>query len=182
MGWSRIDDGYMDHPKIMDAGPWAELLDRRAMEHCAKYDTDGLVTKSGLRRISRDIPKVAARVLALVECGRWEVNENGGWWVHDFLKFNPSKAQRESIRESGRLRQKKWRDAVTNDVTNDEVTKGRGGGSVSVQEIENCEQCNEQGLMLDKHGDVFFNAQNEAVRCEHRTASGLKLLPKEATA
>lgn len=140
MGWSRIDDGYMDHPKIMDAGPWAELLDRRAMEHCAKYDTDGLVTKSGLRRISRDIPRVTSRVLALVECGRWTVNETGGWWVHDYLDYNPSKAQRAEIRESGKLRQARYRrNAVSNGVTNGEVTKGRGGGSV--EEIRRCARC-----------------------------------------
>jgi hypothetical protein len=31
MGWARFDDGYRNHPKILEAGPWAELLDRRAI-------------------------------------------------------------------------------------------------------------------------------------------------------
>src|SRR4051812_14207864 len=51
MGWARMDDGYMDHPKILEAGPWCELLDRRAIEYCAAHDTDGLVTKSALKKI-----------------------------------------------------------------------------------------------------------------------------------
>lgn len=142
MGWSRFDDGYMDHPKIMEAGPWAELLDRRAIEHCAKYETDGLVAKSALRRIGRDIPRVSQRVLALIEVGRWTVNETGGWWVHDFLKYNPSRAQREADRASGRDRQAAWR--ARNAVTNSEVTKGTGRESVSVGRpkiVERCRRC-----------------------------------------
>lgn len=139
MGWARFDDGYMDHPKIMDAGPWAELLDRRAIEHCAKYETDGLISKSGLRRISRDIPKVAARVLALVEVGRWTLNENGGWWVHDYLLYNPSKQEKEAQREAGRERVRKHR---SNAVTNAYQSKGRGGESVPTPKIvARCRRC-----------------------------------------
>lgn len=138
MGWARMDDGYMDHPKIMDAGPWAELLDRRGIEHCAKYETDGLVTKSALRRISRDIPKTAQRVLTLIEVGRWSANENGGWWVHDYLDYNPSKQEKETQREAGRERVRKHR---SNAVTNASHSKGRGGESVQPKPITRCERC-----------------------------------------
>lgn len=143
MGWARMDDGYMDHPKVMDAGPWAELLDRRGIEHCAKYETDGLVTKSGLRRISRDIPKVPARVLALVEVGRWTVNEGGGWWIHDYLLFNPSKAEKETQRAAGRERVRKHRLSTSgNTVTNASRSKGRGGESVATPKtLARCKRC-----------------------------------------
>lgn len=139
MGWARFDDGYLDHPKILEAGPWAELLDMRAVIWCAKYETDGLVTRVALKRIGREIPKVASRVLSLVECGRWTVNENGGWWVHDYLKFNPSKAEKETQRESGRERVRNHR---RNAVTNASQSKGRGGESVVVPKtIQRCARC-----------------------------------------
>ena len=133
MGWARVDDGYLGHPKIIEVGPHAELLDLRSIIWCAKYETDGLVTKSALQSIGRGIPKVPARVLALIEVGRWTVNETGGWWVHDFLKYNPSKAQKESQRESGRERVRNYRsNAVTPPVTNASRSKGRGGESLEL--------------------------------------------------
>lgn len=141
MGWSRIDDGYMFHPKIVEAGPWAELLDRRGMEFCAKNDTDGLITRSDLRLIGRDIPKVASRVVTLLEVGRWLVNEGGGWLVHDYLKYNPSKAQREEQRERGRERQEKFRQS-RNGVGNASKSMGRGGESFAQPKmIERCKKC-----------------------------------------
>lgn len=147
MGWARMDDGYMDHPKIMDAGPWAELLDRRAIEHCAKYETDGLVSKSGLRRISRDIPKVPQRVLSLIECGRWSLNETGGWLVHDFLEFNPSKEEKQTQREQGRERQRRWK---ANAVTNASHPKGRGGEAVPTPKmVARCKRCDRLSFDCD---------------------------------
>lgn len=139
MGWARMDDGYMDHPKIMEVGLMAEMLDRRAIEHAAKYETDGLITRSAIRRIGRDITKVPSRVLALVEVGRWTVNEGGGWWIHDYLKYNPSKVQKEAQREAGRERVRNHR---SNAVTNASHSKGRGGESVpSPKVVARCKRC-----------------------------------------
>lgn len=131
MGWARFDDNYTDHPKVVEAGPWAELLDMRAIIHCARYETDGLVTRSALRRLSRDIPKAPSRVLALIESGRWSVNEGGGWWVHDFLEFNPSKAEKQRQREAGRDRVRKHR---SNAVTN--ASRSRGGDGDLLKEFD----------------------------------------------
>ncbi len=142
MGWARMDDGYMFHPKIVEAGPWAELLDRRAIEHCAKNETDGLVTRSALKLLGRGIPKVAERVTVLLEVGRWTVNESRGWMVHDFLKYNPTKAEKEAQREAGRERVRKHR---SNAVTN--ASHSRGGaealepGKQRIRSIERCRAC-----------------------------------------
>jgi len=142
MGWAKFDDGYLDHPKILEVGPWAELLDMRAVIWCAKYDTDGLVTKAALKRLGREIPKVSARVRSLVDVGRWLVNDGGGWMVHDFLKYNPSKAQRESGRESGRVRQANFR-TKRNGVTNQFVPMGTGSLSLSTapKMLARCGRC-----------------------------------------
>lgn len=143
MGWARFDDGYLDHPKILEVGPWAELLDMRAVIWCAKYDTDGLVTRVALKRLGREIPKVSTRVRGLVDVGRWLSNEGGGWLVHDFLKYNPSKAQRENDRESGRVRQASYRNRVRNAATDAFVPMGRGSVSLSTSPkmLARCDRC-----------------------------------------
>ncbi len=153
MGWARIDDGYTNSPKILEAGPWAELLDMRAIVYSAGNETDGLVTRSALKLIGRDIPKLSDRVNVLVEVGRWTVNEGGGWLVHDFLEYNPSKAQKTQIRALGKERQQRLRNARSNGVTNG-VTDAyplRGGESLPnqkqrVRSIERCRACGQLDL------------------------------------
>ncbi len=127
MGWARFDDQYTDNPKILEAGPWAELLDMRAIIYCARMETDGLISRAALKRISHGIPKAAERVTMLLEVGRWTVNEGGGWWIHDYLAYNPSKAQRAAERARGRERVAKHRSSTGgNAVTNAYQSKGTG--------------------------------------------------------
>lgn len=98
MSWARFDDQYSDHPKIVEAGPMAELLDVRGIIYSARMQTDGLITAASLRQISRDIPRVRERVRKLIEVERWEEAPGGGWMIHDFLEFNFSRAEREEKR------------------------------------------------------------------------------------
>lgn len=127
MGWARFDDQYSDNPKILEAGPWAELLDMRAIIYSARMETDGLITRATLKRISHGIPKVADRVNMLLEVGRWKVNDGGGWLIHDYLAYNPSKTQRAAERERGRERVQKHRLSTgRNGVTDAYQSKGSG--------------------------------------------------------
>lgn len=165
MGWARFDDNYTNHPKLREAGPWAELLDMRAIIWCCRYNTDGLVTRHAIEDIKHGIPRVAEKIDRLVAVGRWKTNPGGGWWVHDFLEFNPSKAQREAHKSAARERQARWRasrNGVTNGVTNGEVTMGRG--RESLQATRTCARCAPNGFVL--------NAAGEAVRCAHEDESG----------
>jgi hypothetical protein len=109
MGWAKFDDQYTDHPKVVAAGPWAELLDMRAVIHCARYETDGHVGKAQLRRLALGIPAPNKKVQALIDAGRWVPDESDGWWVHDFLDYHPSQEQKEKEREEARERMAKTR-------------------------------------------------------------------------
>lgn len=104
MGWARFDDAYSDHPKILEAGPWAELLDMRAIIYCARYETDGFVSKNGAKKVGHGIRKLAQVVEQLVAVGRWREDPEGGWWVVDFLDYNPSKASKDKERAAARSR------------------------------------------------------------------------------
>lgn len=129
MVWARFDDCYSESPKIEAAGPWAELLDMRAIIYCARNETDGLVTKTAMAKISTNIPNPRARAATLVEVGRWKPNEGGGWLIHDFLDYNPSKAQLEEQRAEGRVRAKRSRERSREPDTNETRSHAVGSGA-----------------------------------------------------
>lgn len=158
MTWAKFDDNYTDNPKVEEAGPWAELLDMRAIIHCARHETDGFVSRPALRRLGRDIPKVMSKVERLVEVGRWELAPDG-WWVHDFLVYNPSKAQREGLRERWREEKAKQRMSAK-ESGGDSAESPPTGREVIQKEIDECELCDGSGWLL---------AGDSVRRCEHRT-------------
>jgi hypothetical protein len=142
VGWARFDDGYTDNPKVRDAGPYAELLDMRAIIYCARYDTDGRITPSALTAIRHGIPRVAEKIDRLVTVGRWTTDPASGWQVHGFLEYNPSRASRAAMREGARERQARFR---ASRVGNGRVQLGEGTGIVKTKTTANvvarCETC-----------------------------------------
>lgn len=92
MAWIRVDDGMMEHPKIL------ALSDREFRAHMAALCYTG-------RRRDPHIPvtslhlfgatvKVAKR---LTDVGVWDVNGDG-WVIHDWHEFNGAKTPAERSR------------------------------------------------------------------------------------
>jgi hypothetical protein len=107
MPWVRLDDGFADHPKVERAGPLAGWLHVVAMCYCARHLTDGRVPKVKARRLA-DIPQPARHIAALVEAGLW--HEDGADYVlHDFLDYQPARAEVEAERKAARDRMAKAR-------------------------------------------------------------------------
>jgi hypothetical protein len=113
MGWIRLDDTHQDHPKLVEAGPMAELLDVRAICYSARLELDGRVPSAALVQLGRGIPRVRVHVQRLVKVGRWRVasrrDGGDGWVINGFLDQQPSKAEREAERASARERQRAYR-------------------------------------------------------------------------
>ncbi len=144
MGWARFDDGYSESEKVIAAGPWAELLDMRAIIYCARNETDGKVSRDALKRIGVGIPNVLARVDKLLVVGRWANTESGlGWVVHDFLKYHLSKAQREAQREKWRTKKEIQR--MSPGDSSESPPKGR-------ELVGACAMCDEHGWRLSPDG------------------------------
>jgi hypothetical protein len=107
MPWVRLDDGFADHPKVERAGPLAGWLHVVAMCYCARHLTDGRVPKVKARRLA-DIPQPTRHIAALVEAGLW--HEDGDDYVlHDFLDYQPARAEVEAERKAARDRMAKAR-------------------------------------------------------------------------
>lgn len=128
MSWARIDDRFHSHPKVVAAGNAAVGVYARALAYCAGYATDGFVAKAVAESFGsrKELEQLCAVGLwAKVEAGevqtvRERIDGLGqalgdvvvvmpaeGYFVADFLHFNPTKAEtdelRERRRESGRL-------------------------------------------------------------------------------
>jgi hypothetical protein len=96
MPWIKVDDQIAHHPKFMAAGAPASWLWVCGQSYCARYLTDGFVPESALPTLG-NVTNPKAHAQTLVRVGLWERAE-GGYRVHDYLQFQPSRADVEERR------------------------------------------------------------------------------------
>ena len=96
VSWVKIDDQYPLHPKVMQAGESALALDVCGWCYSARYLTDGFIPEEAINALGPiKQPRRAAQ--KLVSVGRWRRDDDAnGWWIHDYLEYNPT---RESVLE-----------------------------------------------------------------------------------
>lgn len=102
MSWFRVDDGFHNHPKVIAAGTGAAGLFVRCGSYCAQHLTDGHVP-TGIAKLYGS----ASMIRALVDAAMW-TPVPGGYLIHDYLDFNPSRADVEKERAAKSERQARW--------------------------------------------------------------------------
>lgn len=107
MPWTKIDDQFYDHPKIVAAGPLGVALFVCALSYCGRHLTDGFIQAAQVHRLI-DIEHAQAVADQLVKVGLWD-RVNGGYHVHDYLEYNPSAQQVKQERKAAALRKAEWR-------------------------------------------------------------------------
>ena len=95
MPWFRLDDSFDTHPKVLMAGNEAVGLYIRCGTYAARNLTDGFVGEEIVLLYGSD--SLAA---TLVRVGLWH-RARGGWMIHDYLDYNPS---REEVLSKRRIR------------------------------------------------------------------------------
>lgn len=105
MPWAKLDDGFYDDPKVRRAGLAASGLFCRAIAYSSRHLTDGYVDKEWVEeQCTRVKPSERDRIItALTDVGLFE-QQNGGYRIANYLKFNPSRADVEARREADRIR------------------------------------------------------------------------------
>lgn len=121
MPWVRIDDGFLTNPKIMSAGLEGRAVYIAGLCFCAAGLTDGYVPAEALGKLAMlaDVRRPGQAVTRLVEVGLWE-SVQGGYQVHDYLKYQPSAAdvRKERDRVAGWRAKKRNANGVRNGVPN----------------------------------------------------------------
>ena len=98
MSWVKLDDQFPDHPKIMQAGPLAGWLYVCGLAYCNRLLTDGFIPAGAVNRLA-DVPNAPKLAAALVTAGLWDAAA-GGYQVHDYLEYQPSREQSERTKEA----------------------------------------------------------------------------------
>lgn len=119
MSWAKIDDMFSQHPKLIQAGAVAWGMWAEGIAYCNRNLTDGFIPESAAEafggrwrvrqggktweifaRCGDEVVPVTADwiAVALVDAGLWHQVE-GGYQVHDYLDYQPSRAQVLAKRE-----------------------------------------------------------------------------------
>lgn len=118
MAWVKIDDQFPMHPKVVQSGPLGMAMQVAALCYCNRFLTDGFIpagvvpTLINLAGQSEIWEQVVGR---LVHLGMWE-EADGGYRIHDYLKYQPSREdairERQQKSEAGRKgAQARWQDS-----------------------------------------------------------------------
>lgn len=128
MSWVKLDDAILDNEKILRVGPIGFALHVAAICHCARNLTDGFIAMprvgtlldlSGVHcdkanpiglpsygmpsSMTGDVMAIGDVVQALVDAGLWH-REPGGFRIHDYHDYQPTRAQVESTRDELRTK------------------------------------------------------------------------------
>lgn len=104
MPYAQLDDRFHTHPKIRPLSLAARGLFATGISYAACFLTDGYLpaefgTEHGRGKAGR------RAVQELIRAGLWEPDDRGGYWIHDYLDHNRSRAEVQAIRERARARQ-----------------------------------------------------------------------------
>jgi len=119
----QVSVDYLDHPKVVQSGSDGAVLNLGAIMYARKFMTDGFVPDSAVAGLAPTVKKHKASVAACVAAGLWTKVE-GGYRVHDYDVWNPTKAAIIEKREGWKAEKQQQRacDVSATDKQPDKVT------------------------------------------------------------
>lgn len=157
MTWVRVDEEFARHPKVIEAGPLGMAMQVAALCYCNQYLTDGFVPEAvvpalinldglGMRIWKGEMVgggEDASWELVMedvLNAGLWK-KVTGGYRIHDYDKYQPSKAQvlalREARKEAGRKGGKVSSRAKSKQVIEQEIEQTISNGSSETEAKSN---------------------------------------------
>lgn len=88
MTWVKLDDQFFRNPKALAAGKDGRALYLAGVCFCAAQLTDGWLATEALPGVAADAGVKVSVARLLERVGLWEQGV-GGFWIHDYLKYNP---------------------------------------------------------------------------------------------
>lgn len=134
--WVKLDDGFDQHPKIAQVGPLGIALWTVGLAYCNRQLSDGFIPwaharsllsweflgpkrEDGTQRINQiavtcgmggEDVTCAYVIDLLVEAGLWEAVD-GGYQIHDYDQYQPTREQVEERERAARSAQRRAKDA-----------------------------------------------------------------------
>jgi hypothetical protein len=107
MGWIKLDENFYLNRKAIAAGRDGRDLFVAALCWSNQQRTDGVIPAATLSVIGglAGVPDVDRAATTLVDVGMW-LNHVDGWQIHDFLKYQQSREDREDWLERDRERKR----------------------------------------------------------------------------
>jgi hypothetical protein len=107
MPWVKLDDRFPSHRKVALLSDRAFRLHVSAICWCSENLTDGRIADRELQLVAK-IRGIKATAQQLADAGLWD-RIDGGWEIHDYLDYNPSRAQVLAERKKNAERQERFR-------------------------------------------------------------------------
>jgi len=107
MGWFKVDDAIAENPKLNRVPYSARWLYLAGIAYSSRNGTDGVIDESCTSLVS-DVTHLASCVNALVDVGLWH-KIDGGYEIHDYLKYQVTRAKRDLMREASAERMRAHR-------------------------------------------------------------------------
>lgn len=107
MTWAKVDDGFIDDLKVGGLSWAARGVWVTGLAWCARKLSDGRISikAAALMEFPQEL------IDELVAAHMWDLAADGnGWVVHNYLNYNPSKAEVVAARESAKQRMGNLRD------------------------------------------------------------------------
>jgi len=199
MPFVRLDDQWLENPKVAQAGTLAAHLYSAGITYSNRHLADGFVPAGILNRlcdwtgISENDEQVTNTLLAarLVEHGLW-LEVKGGWMIHDYFDFQPSKAEVEAKRLTVSDKRKAagskgGSKAQANRVATVKQTSSKPVANAQANEQQTSSarvakfkpqtqtQTQTQTTEIQLHGRPVSNASTAAARRQQRTQARLAL-------
>lgn len=129
MAWVRLDDHFAQHPKIKMAGPLGLAMQVAALCYCNQYLTDGYLPDAAIPSLLHldgiSMNGWRNELVGGADDATWELivddlliaklwrKVDGGYRIHDYKDYQPSRKDVLADRENARKRQQNHRSRVT---------------------------------------------------------------------
>jgi hypothetical protein len=95
MPWARFEDDYLGNRKLTTLSTAAIALDMAAILFSSRELRDGFLSSSDVVLVTKliHISRPKRVVLELIYANRWAACDGGGYAIHDYLDYQPSREQ-----------------------------------------------------------------------------------------
>jgi hypothetical protein len=102
MGWTRLDDNVLDHPKIVGLSLEAECVFYRSCVYVNRQQSQGFIPAGALAHLARGKgPRQRDEIAAALVAARLWHEQPGGWEVHDWQQYARPARNTDALREAG---------------------------------------------------------------------------------